>query len=305
VTDLTHRVVNRYTKQAGIFEAPPAMMKTIGAWVRQLYAAHVLNIAEDAAETIRYRDKYDKDEPPAKGHIVDITLLQRECKKYTSSSRRYKAKAKKTFPIDLRGWKYLRELKRKHPGKNIAQLQKEEMWDEIEVVLNFRPRVDTKGTWQPVFDRLTVDVEDLTEMYQDGFEVAEFDSVELFRTSLGDLLRILRHELQHVGQTVFKALMDLEEEPGTPSRYLSPDKDDTDKPDRLKESEFYTYLADEIDEFAREYGQKPRRTHFDHWLTRSEFFTLLEDHEPAKFRKAVKEFVKGLAGRGIEIPGVA
>ena len=49
----------------------------------------------------RIRDRFDPK------RLVELELLRREAKKYTSKSKSYKTSARTILPIDLSGWKYL------------------------------------------------------------------------------------------------------------------------------------------------------------------------------------------------------
>jgi hypothetical protein len=233
-----------------------------------------------------------------KTQIVESVLLKRECEKYTKTPKKYRANAQKSFPIDLTGWRYLSALLRKEYDnkKEIEEAQEGKDWSEVRVVLNFQKHKKTLGTWYAEQRKMRVDV-----------RAGGKDSVEKFRDNLTDILRTLRHEFQHMAQDVLTALLALPSEAGTPARELAPTPVKPSrkrKPHALREQEFYTRLADEVDRFVRHVRSRGNvRENFEEWITDTEFFRKLRRHEPAKWRKAVGEFTKAIEARGIEIPG--
>jgi len=445
--DLSHRVAFRYMtqhRQAGVFEAPPAMLEEIGDWFTKIYAGHVLARVEKQLDELRatessvdrqikemegalasverdikrlpsgktikypmyarrygrvkyigvrrkkdtwydpkrpraqvyvhpplkpepdYEPVYEVGETPRSGgkqlnflinygapgqtgtaeevadyvrkrierklsffegvtpggeqepakldaQIVELLLLERECKKYTPTAKAYRARAQRSFPVDLRGWKYLRDIKRhyeegeppiKATDRIIATALKVKGWQEIKVVLNFKPYEKSVGTWWQFKRELRVDVRTIGSLSTMGF--AHRYWVKKFREAVAETLRTLRHELQHMGQDVFTELMGLKSEAGTPAAELTEVKPPARgrKPHALREEEFYTRLADEIERFVRhvrKHGEA--RKSFDTWITDTDFFRALRRKEPAKWRKAVKEFAKGVEAAGINVPG--
>lgn len=183
---------------------------------------------------------------------------------------------------------------------DVAEALKVKGWDEIVVQLDFKGHKKTFGMWFQGKRQLTVDVRGRTP-----------ESVELFQDILRDILRTLRHELQHVGQDVLTTIQDLKMEAGTPAqdiRVQPTGKPSTKRKEHaLREEEFYTRLADEIDMFvdaARSMAPSRLRSLFQGWTQggdRSEFFRRLRQEEPLKWQKAVKEFAKGIRARGIAI----
>jgi hypothetical protein len=259
------------------------------------------------------------EDPRKRAELVELILLQRECLKYTSAAKNYTTKARKKFPIDLTGWKYIQPnapiIKRVNEKavEPIGPLEVEkalatEGWDEILVQLDFKGHKKTLGTWRP-FDRtLTVDIRGQRP-----------DRVRHFKESLTDILRTTRHELQHLGQDVLTRVLGLKQEAGTPSQDIRvpspPGKKPSERKEHaLREEEFYTRLSDEIDRFVAHIVKQPKETwnrQFRSWVGQGgtdggfrfdhEFFKRLKVHEPLKWQKAVKEFLKGINARGIMI----
>jgi len=237
----------------------------------------------------------------AKDEIAAAESFKKECQKYTSRAKRYKSKAKKVFHVDLTGWRYLDRLERGfekiNPGKSfgpsaLKKWLKEDEWDKITVVLNFQARAKSSGDWTWWKKELTVDAQ------RHGW------SGEDFEEGLGETLRTLRHELQHVGQDVLGGLLSLGGKAGVPAQKLTAPSRER-KQWELREEEFYPQIADAVDDFMtwlKRFDDPDLREMFDNWIE-GEFFGELRKHEPAKWRKAVKEFVKGLEDAGIRIPG--
>ncbi len=173
-------------------------------------------------------------------------------------------------------------------------------WETIHVTLDFVGHKATLGTWRTIDKALNVDVRG---------EIPT--TVDRFRSLLEDLLRTTRHELQHLGQDALAYIEQLGGGAGVPSPDLRAPGAEAEtgrrKEHALREVEFYTRLADEIDEFVLAVRRSPpsdMRGFFQRWVTSSrEFFKMLMQHEPLRWHKALKEFAKGLNARGVEVPG--
>jgi hypothetical protein len=249
--------------------------------------------------------------------VVDLKLLERECRKYADKPKEYTALAKKEFPVDITGWKYMERLMKKYagpPGKTrmpllsrmwIEKALKKQGFDKIRVVLSFKKHEKSVGTWFPHKKELRVD---FRTIFTGGGPLVSF------RESLDDVLRTLRHEVQHLGQDVLTGLLELGREAGTPSAELDPQAPHKSLQQRYRrrrrkihprrEEEFYTRLADEIDRFVkhvRKVKLSGRRDAARGWVDSTYFFRVLKKHEPAKYRKAVGEFIKGVEDRGVEL----
>ena len=268
--------------------------------------------------------------------LVEISLLVRELRSYTSKAKVYATSTKHVFPIDLSGWKYVR------PGDPTPT---EVGFDSLTAILDFKGTQYKGGHWSVKSRELMVEIgKGSTSRYIRTPEQAR--TVEEFRYGAAEIQRILRHELQHVGQAVLAALHGLSEDAGIPGRALrSPDYDargrrldslppPSEQPPAdtkivrhvhsLIDTEFYTRLADEIHrfvKFSRRIPMELRREAVRVWVgaaaertirdpsnpddllsATQEFFGMLKRHEPQKWRKAVAEFYKGIAEAGIRIP---
>lgn len=220
-----------------------------------------------------------------KAQIVELNLLRRECLKYSGGGKKYLAKANKKFPVDLRGWDYVPE------GTKFTG------WpDGVDVVLDFVGHTKSVGLWYPLRHQLIVDV-------VGGVTT----SVRDFRENLEDILSTVRHESQHLGQTLLDDIKGLKGLTGRPSLKLrnvsEPGKPGSGRaPHALREEEFYTRISDEVDFFVararKSVDPKTWKATFDDWVRKREFFKMLLEHEPQKWRKAVSEFLKGVNDRG-------
>jgi len=178
-----------------------------------------------------------------------------------------------------------------------------EGWAEIQVELDFKGHKESVGMWLGADRLLSVDIR--------GNMPA---SVKEFQGILANILQTTRHELQHVGQDVLTRVLGLKQEAGTPSQDIrvpsTPGKKPSERKEHaLREEEFYTRLSDEIDRFITFIQQRPKEgwtEDFRRWVNKEgvfgrEFFNMLKKHEPLKWQKAVKEFLKGVNARGIVI----
>ena len=243
--------------------------------------------------------------------LVELKLLQKECQKYTSTPKTYTTVAKKKFPVDLSGWKYLERVMKKYtdmPLFSKAQLQRDlekKGYKSIDVVLSFKRHKQSLGIWFGHKRELRVDVRT---------SVGATRRVERFREALGEILRTLRHEVQHMGQDVLTALLGLKREAGTPSVELDPRISNKilrwrfyqkrEKEHARRSQEFYTRLADEVARFvavAKETPVSERKKRFKSWTENVYFFKVLKRYEPDKWKKAVGEFAKGVEAQGVKL----
>jgi hypothetical protein len=178
-----------------------------------------------------------------------------------------------------------------------------EGWAEIQVELDFKGHKESVGMWLGADRLLSVDIR--------GNMPA---SVKEFQGILANILQTTRHELQHVGQDVLARLKGLREDAGLPSpslRVPSTKEQKGRKPHPLREEEFYTRLADEVEEFVSAVqGKAPAELYmgslkavFKRWVGGREFFVELAKHERLKWEKAVKLFQTGIEAQGVDLSG--
>jgi len=246
--------------------------------------------------------------------LVDVVILQQECLKYTDKAKRYTTKAVTRIPVDLQGWKY---------ASGITSDQREALLKDtpaIQAVLFFQPHSTRGGAWVASEALLQVDILNPSP-----------NLVENFRESLKNLHLTARHEFQHVGQSMLGFLKGMETVTGLPSKSLQDPKRDPSgyyrniqkgplaerlrEQHELREVEFYTVLADEVENFMSflrwvpqtDYDQvfriwvgleKPRRVPGSVALKQSTFFDALHRHQKSKWVKAVGEFLKEVERQG-------
>jgi len=148
-------------------------------------------------------------------------------------------------------------------------------------------------------------------------------TVPQFEKGLFEIRRILRHELQHVGQDALRIILGLQEDAGLPPKEIrepgykpSGRKEKSRSTQRIKhprrDVEFQTDLSDAVDRFERAL-RKRRKTEWRQYLRQfvgiedtrrwtNDFFRTWKQTNPDKWRKAVKEFVAEIGRRGIQIP---
>jgi len=187
---------------------------------------------------------------------------------------------------------------------------------EILVILDFKGHSKRGGQWHHTKKELQVD------MWKDALSVDDFEN------NITEIIRIARHECQHVGQSVLEKLKDLRGgRPGTPSLSIREKGGPLRgrKEHALREVEFYTRIQDEVDRFiqkARTIPQKWRRLAARVWvgdfnkaefkeldravnvrlerndrIKTAEFFRALKTREPEKWKKAVKEFISAISDK--------
>lgn len=152
-------------------------------------------------------------------------------------------------------------------------------------------------------------------------------TVEGFRLGLTWLVETVRHEVQHVGQTLLGVIQGLTEEAGLPSRSIRDLSVDTNGNPRvegqpqqdhaLRDVESYTDLTDAVDALMRLVRRVDPRERADavrefvalpsgraQQITPNSHFKTWKTKAPEKWRKAVSEFVKAIGERGVLEPCV-
>jgi hypothetical protein len=264
-------------------------------------------VAEYLGRAERRLERYKGTVVESGNTIVDLQLLRRECRKHTSKAKTYASKAERKFPVYLTGWKYVQ------PGGPQRDL-KPWAWDTITVILDFKGHTERGGVWMAHTRELQVDA-----------KYAGALTTSLFQMGVEWIKEALRHELQHLGQDLKDFLDGLPRDTtGLPSRRIRspgvnpaghPTSGGERLPHALRDVEFYTRLADEVDGFLltiRNWPKNKWRDRVRAWvgdpvdpLLTSHFFKALRENQPAKWRKAVAEFIKAIGERGAEIPSTS
>ncbi len=114
------RVASRYV-EAGLLKAPPAMVKEITEWVQANVARGLVINADDNTKRHQRLREEDRGEDPVDPEAYDLA------RKDSGGSTRFEDK--KVFPVDLKGWPYLRSF-RKSIGKEIAETERRLEWEQ-------------------------------------------------------------------------------------------------------------------------------------------------------------------------------
>lgn len=323
--------ISNLSKQAGLFEAPPQMVKAIYKWARERICGKVWsNIDKQIRKltndgTIPVPEEHDEE-------LTRLNLLKKECQKYASwpwpTSR-----AQKAFNIDFAGWKYVKDQ------ESLSNFLKTKTLGKITVVLAFIKGHPYAGTWITEYNTLQL-------FFNDENVISNEQNIINLDSSLKELYGTIRHELQHLGQSYLQLVPQLLEgsntqfNAGFPSpdiqnkirtRNLKPgEKPQTNLPidpkveteiiHPLRDIEFYTNLTDNIDTLKTTLGWYPKSTRWEivrafidptfkptfkqkivddysrkymlEQMVVSRFFNELFLYEPEKYKKAVKELIK-------------
>ena len=311
-------VARRWIKKAGILEAPPALRAKIQDWALKVYAGNVLALVEPAIDSLREEPGYGAAE-------AELEQVQKEALRYTDRAKAYKSKAQQKFPLDLTGWRY---------GPDPGDLKGQ----KVLVVLEFWGRVNFVGLWEP--DTFTLHLSAPVHEMKEAVRGLLFRPEHLkpgalastFRSQVLDLQSTVRHELQHLSQTVLTITRGLGSDAdqlwggkgdlaGLPSRSVRspgvlPNEEGVSH--ALRDIEFQTRLGDEVDRFLRWAEGLPvslRRRALRVWVglrsdldadetrlvgrVEREFWVALRDHQRGKWQKGVSEFVKAVEQSGL------
>jgi tRNA nucleotidyltransferase/poly(A) polymerase len=194
--------------------------------------------------------------------------------------------------------------------EDLDQVLKGRGWDHITCSLNFVSHHTRGGIWFWYKRELEVDAPTVRPRNLAALQDA-------FATILG----VLTHEMKHVGQDLLRIIQMLQEDAGLPPRKVRRPNFDPEghprnrnlKPNRLdhalRDVEFYPRVGDEVLDFlqaASRVSKSEQRELAKNWVTvRSSFFVQLRKKDPAKWRKAVNEFVKEIQTSGIYMSKVA
>jgi hypothetical protein len=230
---------------------------------------------------------------------VEKLLLIRECKRYASAPKKYVDKAVAKFPINLKEWKYTSDL---------PEHERLVTDNHITVILNFKGHRNRTGIWKVHGYELEVDVP-YPKM-----------SVVDFKKNLNAIEEILAHELRHAGQDFLEFIKKIKSQigAGLPSKKIrdlsytpwgvprsSAIEGARDLEHSLHDTEFYTNLADSINEFKNKIPSLPANKIQDAAkqfvglqsgkLVLTDYnFDILRQKAPKKWKMAVKLFWKEL-----------
>jgi hypothetical protein len=256
--------------------------------------------------------------------LVKMSLIVVEARRYTDVAAPVKSIKRTDIPVNaktLSGWRYSDRI----PDDIDARLAQEGL-STIHVELNFNPRQTIAGQW----DRTTATLEVDIPKYGAGLPYPL--TVEEFRNGIKRLVGTIRHESQHAGQDVLRVAVGLPEVAGLPPRDvrnlrynpsgIDPNPYNDRLPHTLRDIEFFPRIQDEVDDFVRTSNRIPpaaRKRAMDVWVALlpagfieksefglvirpREFFSELRVSQPAKWRRAVAEFVAGVEAAGVRVP---
>ncbi|NBR67757.1 MAG: hypothetical protein EBT79_10895, partial [Actinobacteria bacterium] len=271
-------------------------------------------------------DKYggEVDREGVDRDLVNLRSIATYARTYAEAPVTVKSSKKATFRIDattLGGWRYADRV----PADADARLSGAGL-DSITVELNFVPRQTVGGQWDRTTSKLELDI----PKYNGGIPYP-MDATE-FRDGVERLRGTIRHECQHVGQDVLRVLVGMADVGGIPPRdtrdlSYNPSGTSLATPPRprqdhaLRDVEFFTRIQDEVDAFVRVSRRIPpearrrvmrvwtgvdrgviRQSEFGIPFRVMEFFGSLRLEQPAKWRRAVAEFVAGVEAAGVRLP---
>lgn len=306
------------SKTASRIDAPPVMLKEITEWVWSLMASEILRNVERVRGHRKNPIRWQRTvallgEDEAWGTLVDLAETERLAKKYGGKmpSGPLPKAYTKDFPVDLRGWKherYVKDLLDAGKGSPLASIF---MGHPITVQWITSPRhapsrvrgpggSTPKGTWDAI---------GLLRLFMSAPSGGD---PRMIKRQMNEVARVVRHELQHLAQTVLENATNLDTAglPAGGERGRVSPHSTTEDEHALRDVEFYTRLQDDIDEFLRLrekfgpagddrvtrkaigvwVGEEPAQDVGMWSLRPSRFFTELRKHDRRKYRKAVGEF---------------
>lgn len=254
------------SKRAGLFQAPPEMVKRIWEWVLPRYAALV------------YQNTNDINLKEAAGRDCDF-----QPEKYQDFET--------SIPISLEGWKYYDE-----------KFKAAEEWNDIKVIIFSKYEPEYVGKYTDTNN--TIDIVLDTQWFNPSFKNYEMLKKSIHRNIEHEVIHLGQYIFKHfknleLGGIPSKYISDTEYTPEG-AHILS----ENPKPHQLRDIEFYSILNDAKIELQRQLQQWPEDMH-DNIFKRyvgiipsyqiksvpRQFFEDLKT-EPGKWQKAVKELYK-------------
>lgn len=292
--------------------------------IRASLQAHREKLEQAAKEAPTFQSRGRGFRPLPRKTFVELTRVYKMLRPLVKGKPKKRVTDQEAvFNIDLTGWPYVDD-----PQEATDKLDNEHGWYNITVRLRFkRKRQDWAGLWERGDRRLSVLMPGAGVNVSIGdMQVSRSDpaTVAGVNRQMEVLREVLDHELQHFGQDALKLLKGLGEDAGLPAKHLRDPKLDIHgtpvNPEQrrkmrqrdkrvehaLRDVEFYPNLRTMIREFQvvlARFG-KP-----DHDAVAREFvgadrprllkgpnkrFELMRDEAPAKWQKAVKEFLKAV-----------
>lgn len=214
------------SKRAGIFEAPPIMVKEIFEWARSQYCTKILSIVNSKIKNIEtkeipfynievatYEDengtkhKYsDEDDgktpndavmPTSNYDILEYNWIKNECLKYVQVDKdidltnlnKPTTKVKKNFNINFSNWKYIKD-EDEVALNNFCKKYPDGGLGRVTVILNIGSNHKFGGWW----DRHNMEL--VINTYDD---IAI--NIDALNNAIARIYQTTRHELQHLAQS--------------------------------------------------------------------------------------------------------
>lgn len=230
--------------------------------------------------------------------FVESIRIKKMLQPFAKKKPKRRSWARKKFPLDLTGWKYLAGLDKEEFWANLARSS----FDRIQVTLTFKQKKGWDGLWQDMTYDLT-----LVAPSFPGIDVGKI------KNALAGIKDTLEHELVHMAQTIIERGKRLKEEAGLPSKglreegigpsgfirdpKLRKERGRERDPHELHDVEFYTRLNDTVRRYERLAPKIPvakRGEFFQQFIEKDHWLKALRRSAPRKYGKAVSELRKAV-----------
>lgn len=293
---MDHKLLERidmFYKMAAILQAPENMVRNITSWAYSVYCGAMIpvidqEIARLSAKRFQFRFK---------DRLAELAAVREECERY------YR-------PTDTNPQDFLMRLDEVPYFSKLEQMDLEVAWRKVhkkqpavKVELVLDPEVAAtkhEEKWEGLWSGTDL-------LLHQKLMPPERISKALLRIILERLRGTIRHELQHMVQDFMKRIKSLKEWGGLPSKRMRDVKtvDPYGRPlspggegsvaHGLRDVEFYTNLADSVDDFKSAAAKLPpntRRALFNTWIDASS----VENFENIVLQEVNKSITQKLFG---------
>lgn len=261
------------SKRAGLFEAPPEMVKQVWEWVLPRYAALVYQTTKD----IKLKE--------AAGQ--DCNFNPEEYKDFETS-----------IPLSLEGWKY--------DDEEFQQALEDwkDMWSDVKVFIYAQPEPEFVGQYTDANN--TIDIVLDTQWLDPSPQHYERLKASIFRNIQHEVIHLGQYIFKHFKNVGFGGMPSGRISDPEYTQEGQHERTWGEKEHSLRDIEFYAILNDARIELQRQLEQWPEDMHDNifklyvgvtpsHQEMKSaprQFFENLRKYEPEKWQKAVKELYK-------------
>lgn len=249
----------------------------------------------------------------------EIKALIQALRRYTTAPSLTKTSLSTSIPYNLSGWKYTANIPQAEAVRKLK-----DHWGKpgLDLTMLFKRLQGRAGGWRPESGRL-----DVVIPYREVVTVKDLGA------AIETLTQSLEHEMIHFGQTAMQIVTDASEVRGLPSRKVRDPQYDPDgvipstrgtplgerlrQQHSLQDVEFYTNLNNEVRKFtelvwtgvipqdrireAIAIWTNEKNGSFDGKFRAADSFRHLKSYQKDKWRIAVREFVKALRQRGVQV----